>query len=253
MLGGDVLKNIKNYLSIKINNNMKKAIGYIRVSTEDQSNSMQAQRSLIESYALLNKYELIDVIIDEGVSGKIEFDDRIGGKKALDMLSSGKCVHIISTTLDRMFRNAADCILTTTSWDKHGIEFSFVNMGGQSLNSSTPMGKAMIAILGTIAELERNMIAERVKTVLNHKKNNLHVYSREVYGYKNIDGVMIPDQEEMKAVNIIKSLHSKGKSLRYIAEVLNNEGYPTKGGAPWIHTSVNGILKNKIYDTNLIK
>ena len=230
---------------------MKKAIGYIRVSTEDQNNSMQAQRSMIESYAILNNYELIEVIVDEGVSGKIEFDERVGGKKAIDMMNSGKCIHIISTTLDRMFRNAADCILTTNSWDKAGIEFSFVNMGGQSLNSSTPMGKAMIAILGAIAELERNMIAERVKNVLNHKKNNLHVYSREVYGFKNIDGVMIPNEEEMSVVRIIKSLAEKGKSLRYIADVLNNEGYPTKGGAPWIHTSVNGILKDKIYNNDL--
>lgn len=230
---------------------MKTAIGYIRVSTGEQSNSIEMQRDKIEAYAKTNDLLLIDIIIDEDVSGSTKFEKRAGGSKVLQLLNSGKAIHIVSTTLDRMFRNSLDFLLITTDWDKKGIEFSFVNMGGQAINSSTPIGKMVLTMMAAVAELERNMISDRIKNILNHKKANLVVYGRTPYGFDAVDGKLVANEKEMHVVGVIKELSGRGKSPRYISGQLNEMEFPAKDGGRWAHTSVIGILKNNIYNVEL--
>lgn len=230
---------------------MKKVIGYIRVSTGEQQNSIANQRSKIEAFSALNNLDLIDVIVDEDVSGKVKFEERIGGRKALDYLYNGTAKQIISTTLDRMFRSSLDGMIVTNEWSEKGIDFTFINMGGMILDSSTPMGKMMLTLTMAFAELERNMIADRIKTVSRYKKSNLQVYGRTPYGFNAVDGMLVPNTEEMNVVCMIKQLAEKGKSLRYIADSLNANGFTPKEGGEWGHTSINKILKNNIYNNEL--
>ena len=67
-----------------------KAIGYIRVSTEDQARegiSLENQEVKIRAYASINDFELVEVICDEGASGKDL--EREGMAKLLDMVERG--------------------------------------------------------------------------------------------------------------------------------------------------------------------
>lgn len=74
--------------------------------------------------------------------------------------------------LDRLFRDAEDALHQTKAWDKAGIALHLVDMGGQTLNTATAMGRFFLNMMAGFAELERNLIAERTATALAHKKTH---------------------------------------------------------------------------------
>ena len=89
---------------------MKTAIGYIRVSTEQQANegvSLDAQRAKIEAWCTHNGYELVQVYVDAGISGK-SMDKRPGLQDALKSLKKGMA--LVSYSLSRLARSTKDAI-----------------------------------------------------------------------------------------------------------------------------------------------
>ena len=89
---------------------------YIRVSTDDQENSMEMQLATIERYCIQNGYIMGEVFADEDVSAYIEIGKRPLGSQLLKELSSrrsrGENVGVVSIKVDRMFRNSIDAMVT---------------------------------------------------------------------------------------------------------------------------------------------
>src|SRR5665213_4291510 len=100
---------------------MEKAIGYIRVSTEEQSKegvSLDAQESRVRAYAEMRGLDLIAIYREEGISAKVSLRLRPEGMKVVNALSKKRAKHVIAVKLDRLFRNAADALDQTAQWDK---------------------------------------------------------------------------------------------------------------------------------------
>ena len=88
---------------------MTKAIGYVRVSTQEQAThgySLDAQIDKIKGYANLYDIELIDIVIDAGMSAKSL--NREGLQTVLQALDSGKADAVINFKLDRLTRSVSD-------------------------------------------------------------------------------------------------------------------------------------------------
>lgn len=68
---------------------------------------------------------------------------------------------MVALKLDRRFRDAADALVQTRVWDRAGIALHVVDMGGQSLNTASSMGRMFLTMTAAFAELERNLISER--------------------------------------------------------------------------------------------
>lgn len=86
-----------------------KAVGIIRVSTEEQANegvSLDAQRAKIEGYAAFADLELVEIAEDAGVSVKTV--NRPGLQRALDLVRRGKVQAVVVTKLDRLSRRTAE-------------------------------------------------------------------------------------------------------------------------------------------------
>ena len=95
-----------------------KAVGYIRVSTQEQTDSglsLDVQKRKIEEFAQFKNLTLVEVISDENVSAGIPLNERDGGQKLIDKAKS-EPVSIIALKLDRLFRDAADCLNVTKMW-----------------------------------------------------------------------------------------------------------------------------------------
>ena len=89
---------------------MKQAIGYVRVSTEQQASegvSLEAQRAKIEHWCKANDYELVNVYVDAGISGK-SMDKRPGLLDALKSLKKGMA--LVSYSLSRLARSTKDAL-----------------------------------------------------------------------------------------------------------------------------------------------
>lgn len=224
------------------------AVAYVRVSTEEQAafgGSLAMQRDRIAAYCALADLELVETFTEQGVSGSVPLGERRRGKVMLELLAAGRVRHVIALKLDRLFRDAANALTLTRVWDREGIELHLVDMGGASLNTSSAMGRMMLTILSGFAEWERNVIGERTRAVLRHKRVRREVYSPTPLGFRREGKQLVEDDGEQATLTRIRTLSVEGLSLNAIARTLNDEGVPTKRGATWHASTVRYLLRNR--------
>lgn len=227
-----------------------KVAGAIRVSTDDQALSVDAQRTRIVEYCAFNKYTLVDIFIDENVSGSIPICERPNGGKLCNLINTNEIQAVVAVKLDRLFRSASDALIMCDNWMKHGVSMHLIDMGGMSMNTDTAMGKMMLTIFAGIAEMERNMTSERVKFVLNDKKNKSLVYGPIPYGFNEDAGKLIVDESKMEVVKTIFEWRSF-KSFQTIADNLNSQCIAGPKGGEWVKSSIFNIINNSIYINHL--
>lgn len=223
---------------------------YTRCSTEEQATTgvtLAAQEERLRGYCMMTGLEIVTIIREEGVSGRIPLAQRPGGKELLRLVRSHGVQHIVGLKLDRLFRDAEDCLRQTREWDKAGLTLHLLDLGGQAVNTSSAMGRMMLTMVSAFAELERNLIAERTASALQHKKQQRQAYSPTPYGYRREDDHLVADPLELAVVARIQTLHADGVSLRQIVRVLNEEGVPSKTGRRWHSSTVWYLLRNDLY------
>jgi DNA invertase Pin-like site-specific DNA recombinase len=223
------------------------AVGYVRVSTDDQADSglsLEHQEARIRAYAEAHGLELVEIIHDEGVSAGKHLAARKGGIRALHLLNTGKARHIIALKLDRVFRRTADALETAQAWDKAGVGLHLIDMGGQSINTRSAMGRMFFTMAAGFAELERGLVSERTAAALGQKKARGEAYSRPIIGFdREADGKrLIPNHGEQRLIARIQALRQAGESLHQIANKLNVEGVPTKRGGVWHASTIKQLL-----------
>jgi len=135
---------------------MKRAALYTRVSTADQHPESQL-------------YDLRTLAQQRGFEIVAEFSDRISGAKArrpgLDELLYNARRHrfdvLIVWAFDRMARSVRHFLEVLDELNHLGIEFVSFR---ENIDTGGPLGRAMIVIVGAIAELEKSLIIERVRS-----------------------------------------------------------------------------------------
>jgi DNA invertase Pin-like site-specific DNA recombinase len=222
---------------------MRTAYGYIRVSSEDQADSglgLEAQRQRIRAYCELKGLRLAEILEDPGISGGKALSSRPAGVKLLSIARKSKPV-IVVAKFDRLFRSVADAAQTIVDFDRMGIELVAIAEGFDMTN---PYGRAMAQMASVFAELERAMIRERTRAAMKVKRGRGERISRHApYGWDfGPDGVLVENALEQKELAWIQRLHNQGKSLRVIAEMLNDRGVEPKRAKRWRHSSVLRIV-----------
>lgn len=134
--------------------------GYCRVSTEGQNLDTQRQ--------LLRQYDENIKLVEDKASGKNK--DREGLNKLMDKLQAGDTVVI--TRIDRIARNVKDLLVIADELEKMKVTFVILDLNGEKVNTSKPMGKFMITVLGAVAELEINTLDEKRKAGMQLAKEN---------------------------------------------------------------------------------
>ena len=202
-----------------------KAIGYIRVSTEDQARegvTLDNQRAKIKSYCDLKDLGLVVIVKDAGISAKNL--NRPGAKRVLEMARKKEVDAVIVYKLDRMFRSTVDALETTKKFDKWGISFHSIQ---ETLDTQSAMGRFFFTLTAALAEMERGIIGERTKAALSHKRAMNEKTGGDVpFGYNlTPTGHLEPNKAEQKAIRLIKRLNAKSYSLRAICRELEKEGH----------------------------
>ncbi len=227
------------------------AIGYIRCSTQEQADSglgLTAQAERIRAYCTMKKLVLVEIIDDPGVSGGKPLADREGGKQLLEAIKKRKADAVVMLRLDRMFRNAGDCLTTVEKWEKAGVALHVVDLGGNAIDTTSAAGRFMLVVLAGAAEMERNLIRERTKSALAVKRNNGQRTGSVPFGFDlDDDGTtLVPNPAEQQTSQDIQSMRDNGLSFPKIAEALTAQGIPTKqGNGRWNQATIRSILKRK--------
>ena len=223
---------------------MRNAIGYVRVSSDEQAESglgLDAQRQRIRAYCELQELHLAAIFEDPGVSGGKPLSSRPAGSRLLENARTTRPVVVVVARLDRLFRSVADAAQTIADFDKKCIELVAVAEGFDMTN---PYGRAMAQMASVFAELERAMIRERTRAAMRVKRDRRERISGHVpFGWDlNPDGLLTHNISELKVVALIKKMREQGKSLREIANSLNERGIKPKRAKCWLHSSVIRVL-----------
>jgi len=230
---------------------MKTAIGYIRVSTDKQVEhgvSLAAQVEKIETYCALHDIELLEILEDKGLSGKSVIG-RPAMKQLLKLARQGAMDTVVTCKLDRMFRSTVDAITIIPELQALGVATHIMDLGGVSLDTSTPMGGFFLTMAAAFGELERKQIGERTRNALRHKRDHGQQYSSvPPFGWDYVDGERVENQAEQYALYRICILHRiEGRNSPYIAERLRHEGYKTRGGKlVWLPGTIRKIIKHPL-------
>lgn len=191
--------------------------------------------------------DLAAVIREEGISGAKPLAARPGGQQLLQAVTFQDARHVVALKLDRLFRDAADALNQTRAWDRTGIALHLVDMGGQSLNTATAMGRVFLTMTAAFAELERNLIAERTQAALLYRKAKRLVYGAIPYGFSRYGDALQVIEMEFGMIRQIQDWHASGWPLRKIADALNEGRVRTKNGRRWHASTVRYILRNSLY------
>ncbi|MBV6342312.1 recombinase family protein, partial [Candidatus Magnetobacterium casense] len=89
-----------------------RAVGYARVSSQEQvdGTSLKSQVDQLRGYATLRGMDLVDILVDAGVSGGMPIAERPAGAALEGMIQAGEVQCVIVLKLDRAFRNTVDCL-----------------------------------------------------------------------------------------------------------------------------------------------
>ena len=236
----------------------KNVIGYIRVSTNHQAESglgLADQRAKIEAYCELYDLNLIDVVADEGASGR-SLKGRSGLQSIIDRSESGDFEGVVIAKLDRLTRSLPD-LHTLLNGLLESVELHSVN---EKIDTSSSTGRLILNVLTSVASWEAEQAGERTSWALQEKKKQaqqaenksakasgrksqrVRVNGRAPFGYRGGDGQLIKDTKEQAAIDALVALKSAGYTYDQLAEELTNRGYLTSKGTPYQRTAIRRII-----------
>jgi len=194
-----------------------KAIGYCRVSTEEQARegvSLDAQAENIRRYCELYDLKMVDVLIDEGRSGKDM--DRPAMNELMARVEQGAVDAVVFYKLDRVGRSTIDLLSFAEVLRASGVALHSVT---EKLDTGSAHGSFFFTLLAALAEMERRQIAERTKAALAHKQDRGEWVGRPPAGYYTKSGRLVALDPSLTTK--AKRLRREGKSFRAIAESLS--------------------------------
>lgn len=177
-----------------------KVAGYGRSSTDKQQLSPHVQEEKIRrwfQYQLdQGKWpdgaEFIGMFTDHAVSSRVDMLGRPQGYELMTKLDPGDI--IVCATMSRAFRSASDAEKTTNKLEEAGISLQFVDC---AVDTSTPQGKLFLGMIAIMARFERDVISERTRDTLRHKRVIGEAIGHPPIGWKAkyTDGrpVLVPD------------------------------------------------------------
>jgi site-specific DNA recombinase len=227
-----------------------KAVGYIRVSSEEQASSgfgLTTQEAAIRAFAASQGYELLEVVADPGVSGATKPGEREGFRRIVEMAEQGAFSVLLVWKFDRLARQIVYAVTVANDLqEQHGVQLRSVI---EPIDTATPMGRTVFAILAGMAEQERQVITER--TFLGRREKAARggfAGGAAPLGYKkDRQGGLVEDQESADTVRRIFAMKEKGATLQAIANRLNSEGIATARGGNWWPATIRYVLDNPKY------
>ncbi|HYL35772.1 MAG TPA: recombinase family protein [Bryobacteraceae bacterium] len=139
---------------------------YARVSTTDQSCDMQLRE--LRDYAARRGWTVVEEYVDTGWSGAKASRPELN--RLLHDARTRRFDAVLVWRLDRWGRSVADCIRSIQELVSLGIRFLAVTQNLDT-DKSNPMSRFLLHILAAFAELEREMIRERVMAGMKTARN----------------------------------------------------------------------------------
>ena len=152
---------------------MKRVGIYLRVSTKEQTTENQLID--LQRVATQRGWNIAETYIDHGISGSKGRDKRPAFDRLCKDATNGKLNLVAAWSIDRLGRSLQHVVTFLNELNAMNVD---LYLHQQSVDSSTPGGKAMLSMCAVFAEFERNMIIERVSAGMVRAKAQGKVFGR---------------------------------------------------------------------------
>ena len=219
-----------------------KAIGYVRQSTTKQA-SLAWQEDVIRSEADKRSHRLERIFYDKASGGNSE---RTGFSLMKESITTKAVDFLYVWRLDRISRNVSDLLDLYDFCSQYGV--TIVSIADPITATGDSMARFQISVIGSVAQLQRELIAENQRIGLRRKHDlGLHLTARVPFGYRYIstDQIVI-QEEEAEIVRRVYELYLGGIGYKRICSIFAAEGVMVRGNPFRVH-NVRNILTNAFY------
>lgn len=218
---------------------------YRRVSTDmqvEEGFSLEAQRIRLLAYAESQGWTVVEDYCDEGFSAKSL--ERPEMQRLIADISKKKFDIVLVYRLDRFVRSVVDLHELLQLMEQHDVKFKSAT---EIFDTTSATGRLFITLIATLAQWERETIAERVHLGMSKKAEQGERNGAPApFGYDMVDGKLVLNEDEAKWVRYIFDRY-ESVGAQTVARELNRKGVRTKRGETWSDFSVRYVLRNPIY------
>ncbi len=182
---------------------VKTCVLYARVSTTSQTT--ENQLLALRATAKRMDWNIVAELVDEGISGSKGKDERPAFDRLHQMIQRRECDVVMVWSIDRLGRSMAHLVEFMDAIQAVNVDLYAEK---QALNTATPAGRMVFGIFSALAEFEREIIRERVKSGIARAKANGIKCGR-------------PSNVNDSVRSAVKLLRDQGKPIRQIARTLN--------------------------------
>ncbi|OGN07640.1 MAG: hypothetical protein A3B86_02260 [Candidatus Yanofskybacteria bacterium RIFCSPHIGHO2_02_FULL_38_22b] len=236
--------------------NKKNAIGYCRVSTDEQAKhglSLDVQEESCKMAIQSDGYELLKIIRDEGKSGGNL--NRAGMRELISLVINKKIDAIYTISGDRLNRNTLEYMQLRKLLRENDIDLKYIN---QANTDDSAMGRTMDTVLASFNEFQRLQTSEKVKKVSAARVEAGYFPTGAPIGYKNdinpdpnadrlAKKVIVPDAMAPLVTEAFKFFATGNFNGYDLCNLLNQKGLRTRYGKPMLPSRFYELLKNRIY------
>jgi len=170
---------------------------YARVSTLNGGQDPTMQTRELEEYCQRRGWKVQGIYVDNGVSGKK--DSRPHLNRMMQDAHQRRFDVVVVWRFDRFARSVSHLLRALETFNALGIQFVSLS---EQIDTGTPTGKMIFTVLGAVAELERNLIAERVRAGLRHARSK---------------GKQLGRPKKIIDASLVSAMRTAGTSWRVIA------------------------------------
>ncbi len=225
----------------------QKILIYLRVSTLDQARdgySLAAQRKALEAWANIQKYEIVQIYADSGISGK-DIKHRPAMETMLKRIENNDISLVAVWSLSRLTRSVSDLYTLWQFFNKHKCGLVSYT---ETFDTSTPVGRAMMGLLGIFAQMEREITGERVRAAMTERAEQGKRTANEILGYdlEGKDSLKI-NEAEAEQIRFIYDSYLQLKNFSHVAKLCLAHGYRGKRGKTLTAEHIKRILTRPVY------
>jgi site-specific DNA recombinase len=217
----------------------KRAILYVRVSTDEQARSgysLAQQLEALREYAAREGYEVLEEVADPGQSGASL--ERPGMDRVRDLVAAGGVSVVLAQDRDRFAREPAYHYILRREFEEYGTKIRALNDRGDE----SPEGELTDGILDQLGKYERAKIAERTRRgkLQKARQGKFIATVKPPYGFRYNearDGLVVHEPEALVLEKIFR-LAAEGHGTKAIQTRLYREGIPSPTGKELWHRPV---------------
>lgn len=220
-----------------------KAIGYVRVSSEQQvreGESLDVQRERIDDYCKYQKFDLAEIFEDAGISGS-KNRTRPDFMRLLNRLEQGDVQVLVLVSLDRLSRDMLTLLCLERLLSENNVQIHTLDSGG-SVDTSSPSGFMNFAMRAFMGEFERRNTKARTKAVMESKGKRGEVCGSIPYGFMRAGDNLVENPDEQRVVKRANLLYRRDANLLQICRKLESEGLQSRNGKPFDATQIKRMV-----------